>query len=131
MCYYIRVFEGHFSKEMFVATDSQVEALTLALSVSEKLIESRVREDGEIASDADEEDTHPEPETPEQIDQLELELDHHVFNFCVALIQHKLKKVYESAIISFLAARSSLVSRKDQTVTFLPEGQVGSMLRRL
>ncbi|KIX91886.1 uncharacterized protein Z520_12405 [Fonsecaea multimorphosa CBS 102226] len=37
LCYYIRVFEGHFEKEMFITSDSQVETLTLALGVSEKL----------------------------------------------------------------------------------------------
>src|ERR1700753_847429 len=73
----------------------------------------------------------PHPTPREQIDQLDPELDHHVFNFYVALIQHKLKKAYESAIVSFLAARSSLVSREDQTITFRPEGQVASMLSTL
>ena len=41
MCYYIRAFKRHFNKEMFIVTDSQVNALTLVLDVSKKLVELR------------------------------------------------------------------------------------------
>ena len=65
LCYYVRVFEGHFGKEMFVTTDSQVNALTLALGVSEKLVELRSTEPEEVTGDAEEEDTRSEPESQE------------------------------------------------------------------
>ena len=121
MYYYIRAFKRYFNKEMFIVTNFQINTLTLVLDVSKKLVELRSQKPEEVTSDAGEEDTRTEPESQERIDQLELELDHHVFNLYVALIQHKLRHAYNSAIMSFLAVRSSLVSREDKTITFRPE----------
>ena len=58
----------------------------MALGVSEKLVQLRSKEQEEIASDTEEGNTRTEPESQEQIDQLEPELDHYIFNFYVALI---------------------------------------------
>ena len=52
LCYYVRVSERHFDRDMFVATDVQIEHLTLALGVCEKLAKLRSPEVEDDASDA-------------------------------------------------------------------------------
>jgi hypothetical protein len=131
LCYYVRVFKGHFDREMFITTDTQVESLTLALGVSERLAILRTKNSNDVASEVGEDDTHSDIASEEQIDQLLPELDHHLFIFCTALIQHKVTKAYDSAIISFLAVRSAITSYEDNTITFRPEAQIAGLLSKL
>lgn len=116
---------------MFIVTDAQAESLTSALNISERLVTLRAKDSDEVTSEVTEIDTHSDAESEEQIDQLLAELDHHLFIFCVALIQHKITKVYDSAIMSFLAVRSVITSHEDNTITFRPEAQIAGLLSKL
>jgi hypothetical protein len=58
-------------------------------------------------------------------------LDTHVFTFLVALVQHHGKRVYDSAIASFCAARSTVVNPADHTMTWRPEGEVSGIFSKL
>ncbi|KIW09655.1 hypothetical protein PV08_12093 [Exophiala spinifera] len=131
LCYYIRVFEGHFGRDMFVVTDAQAESLTAALSVAEKLVMLRATDSDGNPSEISEVDTHFDIESEGQLDSLSSESDHHLFTFCTALVQHQIIKAYDSAIISFLAARSTITSHEDNTITFRAEGQIAGLLSKL
>ncbi|KAK4934261.1 hypothetical protein LTR10_024414 [Elasticomyces elasticus] len=82
-------------------------------------------------AEATQDDTYSNAESEEQIDQLLLELDQYLFVFCTALIYHKVTKVYDSAVISFLAVRSTITSYEDNTITFRPEAQIAGLLSKL
>ena len=80
----------------------------------------RAKDSNDVTSEVAGEDTHSNAEPEEQIDQLLPELDYHLFIFYTALIQHKVTKVYDSAIISFLAARSLSPATRITPSHFVP-----------
>ena len=105
-----------------------MDRLTLALGVCERLISLRTPRrcpDGNSDVEeekADEEEledyiagTHDETydethdETHEETRNLEVELDQYIFNFCTALLYHRIKETYNSAIISFYAVRYAII----------------------
>ncbi|KAK5020796.1 hypothetical protein LTS07_011432 [Exophiala sideris] len=123
VCYYIRVFEGLFERDMFIVPEQQRDTLHLAFGVTEQL-QDLVGMD--VTSDSDSGDR--EDNTSHD---LEAELDDHIFDLLVALIQQRGKRVYDNSMMSFCAARSSLVHQTDKTITWRPEGEISGILSKL
>ena len=133
LCYYIRVYRGHFGeREMFVATADQVKHLNLALGIGDRLVALRYptteETSGVVGEEAPSNRVDPDPE---QVRDLEIELDLHLSHFWVSLVYHRLKQAYDSAIVSFCAIRSTIINPQEDTVTFTSESRVSGLLSKL
>ncbi|EXJ90182.1 hypothetical protein A1O3_03251, partial [Capronia epimyces CBS 606.96] len=136
LCYFIRVQEGHFGEDVskFVATAEQLSALNSALDIAQALGQLRFPDtsDQESNNELDTDKERPIESAPAaQLAAQEPILDEYVFNFMVALVQHRISHAYESAICSFLAARSAIVHRDHHSITFRSEAQVAGLLSKL
>ena len=127
-CYFIRVSEGHFERDMFLVADEQRQALDMAFATIEKITHQAQKSHGRgqprqqqhttphEAEDGGEEcdpSTASEGENGDTAGELEAELDQHIFQFSVALVQQRTQKIYDSGVASFCAAKSSIINHSD------------------
>ena len=62
---------------------------------------------------------------------MEAKLDSHILQLAAALIQHRAYEIFDSALTSFCAVRSTIVHRQDDGISYTHENQVGGMLSML
>jgi hypothetical protein len=62
VCYYVRVAEGHFDRDMFIVTDQQRQGLDRALDVAAQLQElstAQIKVEDDDDDDDDDDSAHP------------------------------------------------------------------------
>ena len=143
-CYFIRVSESHFERDMFLVADEQRHALEMAFATIEKIthlaqkLQKRQRpprhnapHEGEDSGEEHDPSTASEGENGNMASELEAELDQHTFQFSVALVQQRTQKIYDSGVASFCAAKSSIVNHSDKTISWRAEGDVSGIFSKL
>ena len=146
VCYFIRVDEGHFDREMFIVTGEQRKSLDSAFTVIENMISEQERlqlldrrrqrrREGIFQSENSDDNYQPSSDSESDYgtitQELEIELDQYILKFCTALVQQRAQRAYDSGIASFCAVASSIVNREDKTVTWISENQISGILSKL
>ena len=140
LCYFIRVADNYLEREMFVVTQEQREALDKTLGIAEKLDDAMPKKTSRAntGNDANEDDNNVEDDNDDNHDDVEgrsqtlqAELDQSVLRLCLALVQQRIKRTYDSAVASFCAARSTDLNPEDETITWKFEGEVSGLLSKL
>ena len=143
VCYIVRAIEGHLGQEMFRVTDLQRKALNAVFHTAGKLSDQDARNQkqrvqrqrrhqqqnsqDEFSLITSDENDNGEAHDPE----LDVELDGYVLQWCTTLVQQRMTQTYDSAIISFCAAKATILNHEDQSITWKFEGEISGMLSKL
>ncbi|ERF71905.1 hypothetical protein EPUS_09389 [Endocarpon pusillum Z07020] len=135
ICYFCRVINGHFNRNLFEITSQQYTAQDLLRETVESYMDflsSKAQSTSDQKDDDSSEsislETPDDPEHEEQIGQLRQEINRQTLKLCTALVQHPISTTgTQTAILSYCA----IAAWDESENTWRKEDQCGSTLSQL